>query len=140
MTSWCWLLEAGPSEETPARRARHLEAELSRVKSTEFQAPAISLDEYVARESVTPNFVKIDAESAEYEILKGMEQTLQRFRPMISIEVGDMDIEGVILCRDLVLYLVNKGYQAYKFGGGVIEEHLLKERYEYDNILFLPEI
>ena len=114
------------------------DAALNRVKSTKFQAPAISLDEYVARESLTPNFVKIDAESAEYDILRGMEHTLQRCKPMISIEVGDMDIEGIIPCRELVMYLVNKGYHAYEFNGGAIVEHQLRERYEYDNILFLP--
>ena len=120
-------------------QARMPEAALNRVKSTKIQAPAISLDEYVARKSVTPNFVKLDAESAEFDILKGMEETLQQFRPMISVEVGDMDIEGVLPCRDLVIYLVNKGYHAYEFSGGGIVSHQPRERYEYENILFLPQ-
>ena len=58
---------------------------------------------------------------------------------MISIEVGDMDIEGVLPSGDLVLYLVNKRYHAYEFSGGGIVGHQPKSRYEYDNILFLPE-
>jgi hypothetical protein len=62
-----------------------------------------------------------------------------QFKPMISIEVGDMDIEGVILCRDLVMYLVNKGYHALEFSGGGIVGHQIRDRYEYDNILFLAE-
>lgn len=92
----------------------------------------------MGRENLTPDFVKIDTESSEFDILKGMEQTLQQFRPMISIEVGEMDIEGVIPCKDLVMYLVNKGYDAFEFNGGRIVKHQLRERYEYDNILFLP--
>ena len=120
-------------------QARMHEVELNRVKSTNFQAPAISIDDYVARENLTPNFIKIDAESAEFDILRGMEQTRERFRPMISIEVGDMDIEGVLPCRELVSYLVERGYQAYEFGDGGIVKHQLRERYEYDKILFLPE-
>lgn len=120
-------------------RARMSESALNRVKSTKVQATAISLDEYVARERVTPNFIKIDAESAEYEILKGMEETLNRCWPMISIEVGDHNIEGVPASRDLVLYLNNKRYHAYEFSGGGIVRHQLREEYEYDNILFLPE-
>lgn len=120
-------------------QARMPEAALNRVKSTKFQAEAISIDEYVARESLTPNFIKIDAESAEFDILTGMEQTREEFRPIISIEVGDMDIEGVLPSRELVLYLVNKRYHAYEFRDSRIVEHQLRERYEYDNILFLPE-
>ena len=93
----------------------------------------------MSREHLTPNFVKIDAESAECDILKGMERTLQQFRPMISIEVGDMDIKGVVKCKDIVMYLVNKDYYAYEFSRTGIIKHQLKERYGYDNILFLPE-
>ena len=58
---------------------------------------------------------------------------------MISVEVGDMDIEGVIPCGELVMYLVNQGYRAYEFSGGAIVDHQPKDRYEHDNILFLPE-
>ena len=99
----------------------------------------ISIDDYVARNNLSPRFVKIDAESAEFDILKGMEQTLNSCRPTVSVEVGDMDIVGVIPCRDLVQYLVNKGYRAYDFDGDAIVERQLRERYEYDNILFLPQ-
>ena len=112
---------------------------LNRVKSTEFRSPVVSLDEYVAQERVAPNFVKIDAEGAEYEIFQGMEETLARCRPMIFIEVGSKDIEGVLPSRDVVQYLLDKKYQAYEFKDGGIVRHQPKERYEYENILFLPE-
>jgi len=120
-------------------RARMTEDELSRVKVTEFQAPTVSIDEYLEQNNLTPNFVKIDAESAEFDILKGMERTINNCRPIISVEVGDMDIEGVIPCRELVEYLVDKGYCAHGFDGEEIVKHQTRERYEYDNILFLPE-
>jgi FkbM family methyltransferase len=109
------------------------------VKSTKFQVPAISIDEYVAQESLTPNFVKIDAESADYEILTGMEETLNRCRPLISVEVGDMDIDGVHPSKDIVLFLMKKGYQPYEHSGGSIVKHQPKERYEYGDLLFLWE-
>ena len=119
-------------------RARMSEEALGRVKVTQFQASVIPIDDYVVQEKLRPSFIKIDAESAEFDILMGMEQTLNSCRPTVSVEVGDMDIEGVIPCRDLVQYLVNKGYRAYEFDGDAIVEHQLRERYEYDNILFLP--
>jgi FkbM family methyltransferase len=109
------------------------------VKPTGFQVPAISLDEYVAQENLTPNFVKIDAESADYEILTGMEETLNRCRPLISVEVGDMDIDGVPPSKDIVLFLTERGYQSYEYSSGSIVKHLPKERYEHGDILFLPE-
>jgi hypothetical protein len=115
------------------------EEALGKVKVTQFQASVISIDDYVVRNNLSPSFVKIDAESAEFDILKGMEQPLNSYRPAVSVEVGDMDIEGVIPCRDLVQYLVNRDYRADDFDGDAIVEHKLRERYEYDNILFLPE-
>ena len=36
-----------------------------------FEVQAISLDEYIYRKKIVPDFVKIDAECAEYEILRG---------------------------------------------------------------------
>jgi FkbM family methyltransferase len=119
--------------------ARMKEGELSRVEVTQFQASSIFIDQYVAQKTLTPNFVKIDAESTEFDILKGMVQTITRYRPIISVEVGNMDIDGVIPCRDLALHLIDKGYAAYEFHGGQIVEHQVRERYEYDNILFLPK-
>lgn len=110
-----------------------------RIKSTRFQVPAISIDEYVAQEKLTPNFVKIDAENADYEILTGMEETLNRRRPLICVEVGDMDIDGVRPSKDIVRFLVERGYQPYEYRGGCIATHTPKERYEYGDILFLPE-
>ena len=119
-------------------RPRMASAELGRLKVTQFKTPAVSIDDYVARNDIVPNFVKIDAESAEFEILRGMEQTIGRYRPIISVEVGDMDIEGVISCRDLVTHVIDQGYQAYDFSGVEIVEHQLRDRYDYENILFLP--
>jgi len=120
-------------------RARMTEDRLSRIKVTQFQAPTISIDDYVAQENITPDFVKIDAESSEFDIIQGMKQTICRCRPIISVEVGDMDIEDVISCKEMVLCLVNEGYTAHEFNGDEIVIHQPQERYEYDNILFLPQ-
>ena len=65
-----------------------------------------------------------------------MENIIQESRPIISICFGDMDIDGGLSARDLTLYLENKGYTAYEFSGIGFIKHSLKERYNYDNILF----
>jgi len=112
---------------------------LKRINPKKLKVDAISLDEYIYNKKIHPDFIKIDAESAEYEILRGMSQTINDIRPIISIEVGDMDIEGVKSSRDCIQYLIERGYQPYEYKEGRIIRHKLKERYSYDNILFLPE-
>lgn len=105
-----------------------------------YEVESISIDDYVEQNGVIPNFIKIDAESSEYEILLGMEKTISKFHPMISVEVGDMDVKGVPTSKDLINFLVNKSYQPYEFKDGKILQHTLKKnQYPYDNILFLPK-
>jgi hypothetical protein len=115
------------------------ELSVARHKPKRVRVSMISIDQYVADESLSPDFVKIDAESADYEILMGMEETLRRFRPVVSVEVGDMDIDGVRPSKDIVRFLVEKGYQPYEHSGGSIVKHEPIDRYEYRDLLFLPE-
>lgn len=101
---------------------------------------AISIDDYVKKNNIKPDFIKIDAEGAEYEILKGMEKTINEFHPIISIEVADMNIKDVTASKDIINFLVNKCYQPYEFKEGKILPHIVKsEPYKYDNILLLPD-
>lgn len=112
--------------------------ELERIEVTKHEVQTTTLDDYVNSEGVRPHFVKIDAESAEYEILEGMTRTMEEMRPIISIEVGDKDIEGVLSSKDLISYLSGKRYQSYEFKEGRISIHEPKDRYEWDNLLFVP--
>jgi len=111
---------------------------LKSIQPVNYQVPATTVDEYVESNGLTPNFVKIDAESSAHKILRGMQATLSSHRPAVSVEVGDMDIEGVPPSRELIEFLSNQGYRAYDFGSGGIVRHQLRNRYEYSNILFLP--
>ncbi len=40
------------------------------------------------------DLVKIDAESSELQVLRGMSGTIERFRPAIVLEVGDFSVPG----------------------------------------------
>lgn len=105
-----------------------------------YEVESISIDDYVEHNGVIPNFIKIDVESSEYEVLLGMEKTIAKFHPVISIEVGDMGVKDIPTSKNLINFLVNKGYQPYEFKDGKILQHALKKnQYPYDNILFLPE-
>ncbi len=111
----------------------------AQVKTHTYQVQAISIDDYVANSGVVPNFIKIDAESAEYEILRGMEKTIAKHRPIVSVEVGDVNIDGAASSKDVVGHVLERGYRALGYEEGRIVDHRLRERYEYDNVLLVPD-
>ncbi len=119
--------------------ARADERTRRKLNPRQYSVEAVSIDQYVDRTSVRPDFVKVDAESSEHEILRGMEATLHYCRPIVSLEVGDMNIRGVVCSKGLVLHMISRGYQPLEYKGGEIREHTPLERYGYDNILFLPK-
>lgn len=98
----------------------------------------ISIDEYTSKKGIMPNFIKIDAESAEYEILVGMDKTIAKYYPIITIEVGDLEVKEARTSQEIIRFLMTNGYKPYQHNDGKIVIHDLKERYQYDNLLFLP--
>ena len=67
-----------------------------------------------------------------------MGKTLTELRPAVSLEVGDENVQGAANSRDLIRYLLDKGYQALEYRGGKLSRHCLQSQYKYGNILFLP--
>ncbi len=113
---------------------------LSKLKAKRVEIETISIDEYVRNTGAIPDFIKIDAENSEYEILIGMEKTINSTKPIITVEVGDIDVEDVPETRDIINFLLNKGYKPYEYKeGNIIKHDVKKEKYSYDNILFLPD-
>jgi hypothetical protein len=51
-----------------------------------FKAHGISLDSYVKREKIIPNFIKLDVEGAELDALRGMFYILTTYKPIITVE------------------------------------------------------
>lgn len=114
------------------------------------QVNAVALDGYIARTGVVPDFLKIDAEGAELDILRGMERTLAEKRPMLTLEVGDIappsGAENLTPSRDVVKFMLDRGYRGLEHrpeagrggGEGTFVDHVLRDRYDYQNILFVP--
>lgn len=86
------------------------------------------------------DFIKIDAESAEFEVLQGMNNIIAEMKPIITIEVGDAGIPEIRNSKDVVAWLLNKGYEAYEYSGKDIVRHKITDSYVYDNILFIPKV
>ena len=58
-------------------------------KSTSFRAPAMRLDELVARHGLKPGLIKVDVEGAEHMVFAGAVETLKQHRPFVISELSD---------------------------------------------------
>ena len=99
---------------------------------------AITLDSYVAGRRIKPDFIKIDAESAEFEVVAGMDRILREIKPVVCIELGDLGVEGATKSRIIVDKFISYDYRPYEWHDGYFREHLPAIDYPYSNLLFLP--
>jgi FkbM family methyltransferase len=49
----------------------------------------INLDNYLANKNVKPNFIKIDVDGYELNVLKGLKETITNCKPIMVIETND---------------------------------------------------
>ena len=61
------------------------------VKGDSIQVQTISLDQFCEVNQVLPDFLKIDVEGAEYDVLIGGRETIGRSRPTMLIELHHFD-------------------------------------------------
>jgi FkbM family methyltransferase len=85
------------------------------------------------------DFIKIDAESSEIEVLEGMTETLKICRPAIVVEVGDIASDGVPRSEEVVALLNRMNYSAYETRRGDIVPHTPRKHYDYANLLFVAD-
>lgn len=82
--------------------------------------------------------IKIDAENAEIDVVRGAMATIRRLRPSIVIEAGDMD-QSTRSTRSVIDILVAEGYRPFEFRDWTIHPHTVtQEAYGYQNILLVP--
>lgn len=103
-----------------------------------YEVDAVTLDDFTARTGLEPGFVKIDAESAEYEVLRGMDRILQGIRPVVTVEVGDVDIPGAPDVRVTLGYLVERGYQPVELVRGEWVARDIRDHYDHGNVVLVP--
>ena len=111
--------------------------ERSSIKTENVSVQAVSIDDYVRETGTRPNFIKIDAESAERAILEGGAKTLHEIRPAFTLETGDMDVEGISNTRSVIDYALTFGYTAIEMKNGTFAPHQVKDSYSYGNLLFV---
>jgi len=61
------------------------------VGSRQIQVEAVTLDSYCGQKGIRPDFLKMDVEGAEYDVLLGAEKTVRACRPKMLIELHHFD-------------------------------------------------
>jgi FkbM family methyltransferase len=112
------------------------------VKSTPFEVRAVPLDEFFQETQTKPDVIKIDAESAEVQVLHGLRKTLGSIRPVITLEVGDYShlvAKGLPRSIDFLQIAMAHDYSLYEPSLEGISPHALRDSdYEYGNIVAVP--
>ncbi len=97
-----------------------------------------TLDDYVARGNRPPDLLKVDAESAEYQVIEGARGILTRARPLVTLEIGDMDVAGARSTLEIIDEMARLGYTPFEWRENALAPHQRREKYEYDNLVFVP--
>jgi FkbM family methyltransferase len=108
---------------------------------SEFQTVNVRLttiDAYVAESGIEPDFIKIDVEGFELEVLKGMQATLGRCPPkVIQFEINTHHLKRRQNLADFGDVL--PGYALYRLASGSLRpldlSHYLSNVYAYSNII-----
>jgi FkbM family methyltransferase len=108
------------------------------------ETQTLSLDRLVSNLGLTQvDFIKIDAESSELDILAGAENTLIKYRPAIALEIGDTGLAGAPTSSQIIHHLTDRGYIPFELKASKIIQHIKRADYtkaslQCYNLLFLP--
>ena len=112
-----------------------------KLNKSKVSVKTIRLDNYVLSNKLRPTLIKIDAESSEYKVLKGMDYILHEIRPILCVELGDLDVSNVKSSREIINYLIQRyGYKPYEIINGKLKPHKLREKYGFINLIFKKQI
>ncbi len=102
-----------------------------------FKVKTVAIDTFCQKNSLSPTFIKIDAEGSEYLILKAMSGVLDRDYPIVTVEVSN---DGDLLENSIrsVTLLEDKGYECFTITLlGNLMKRVSTEIPVYDNLLFV---
>ena len=72
-------------------------------------------DTVLEENGVIPDFIKIDTQGAELEILKGSESILREYHPMVTAETWCAEVyEGAPMMHEVIEYMHSLGYQIFR--------------------------
>jgi FkbM family methyltransferase len=87
------------------------------------QVESTTLDNMFFKKDIPVHYIKIDTEGAEYFILKGGEETIKKYKPVIQLEWNYINMEQCDVTKEMMEELIkNFGYKEISF---VEEEKLI---------------
>ena len=119
-------LFAAPESNTGETSLSKTNASQSGVVARSYKVRARPLDDIVREAGLSRvDVIKIDVEGAEYLVLKGGQQTLDRFHPMVLVEIVERQLRAMgTSSAELAALLKAHGYR--------------EGRHDGDNVEFLP--
>jgi FkbM family methyltransferase len=108
---------ASTSSMYPPSQASNLQYQstnwIGRVTAKTLQVECVALDSVLSREDA-PDFIKLDTQGAELEILRGSERLLMDGSPLILAETWCAEIyAGMPLAHDVMAFMYRLGYQVF---------------------------
>lgn len=91
-------------------------------KEDSVEVMAIGLDQYISENALPPpDFIKIDVEGAESDVLNGAKDLIKNHRPIIHLSTHDIHLQGVD--EKCQLWMQNAGYTMNKlsFKDGIVD-------------------
>ena len=73
---------------------------------TVIHSPVIRLDDYLQNNTVNPNFIKIDVEGFEYNVILGAKNTIEKCKPNLMIEIQKNE-------NEIISYFLSAGYNIF---------------------------
>lgn len=97
-----------------------------------------TIDAYVKEHKIIPDFIKIDVEGMEMDVLEGMMETIKQYKPGIMVEAHDYSAHG--MTNRIIKMLGEPTYNdMYPDGAGEIYiSHLFYAKGTYDVICERP--
>lgn len=98
----------------------------------------VTLDFIIENCSPYVDFIKVDTEGAEFDVLKGAEKSLREKRiKFLQIEYGGTYPDAGITMKEVIEFVNSFGYKAYSYNGSFTELHpeTFVEDFHYDNYL-----
>ncbi len=81
--------------------------------------PSLALDDFVRQTGTIPDFIKIDVEGAECDVLAGLSETLATVRPVVFVELHAWPSVSIVEnAADLMRLIGSVGYRAVRADTG----------------------
>ncbi len=106
-------------------------------KETSVEVDLISIDSFIEQKNIKKiNFIKIDAEGAEFSVLKGAKKTIETFHPLIilALHPGSITNFGDSLA-DIWDYIINNQYKILLNNNEIDKNYFIKQAGLFDVFL-----